>query len=194
VYHLLQLAALSPATSRIAERHGSKTNRMRTSLRPREPGRSSFRLAIFELVMCRRAVGPVRVLSGLACRWHHRPSRQSSGRSPRVPLAKWRPRRSDRCPTRPPPNYSKSYSPVVLCVGRCLGAYLSMYWNTHSRFPRLAGVCRGLFSIVLIGNHIADYELVVRLAFGVFSSPRSPASGWLWAAAPGRDHLTGLAA
>jgi hypothetical protein len=50
-YHLFQLPALSPATSRIAERHGSKTNRMRTSLRPRDPGRSSFRFAIFELVM-----------------------------------------------------------------------------------------------------------------------------------------------
>ena len=33
-----------------------------------------------------------------------------------------------------------------------------MHWNTHSRSPRLAGVRHGVFSIVLIGNQIAEYE------------------------------------
>src|SRR3954468_1757723 len=43
-YHDFQLPALSPATSRMALRHGSKTNRTRSSLVAVDPGRSSFRL------------------------------------------------------------------------------------------------------------------------------------------------------
>lgn len=42
LYHLFHFACLSPPTSRIALRLGSKTNRMRISLCPAEPGRSSF--------------------------------------------------------------------------------------------------------------------------------------------------------
>jgi hypothetical protein len=32
-----------------------------------------------------------------------------------------------------------------------------MHWNTHSRSPRLAEVRCGVFSIVLMGNQIAEY-------------------------------------
>ena len=44
LYHRVQLPALSPAISKIAMRLESKANRMRTSDRPTEPGRSSFML------------------------------------------------------------------------------------------------------------------------------------------------------
>lgn len=42
-YHRLQLPALSPATNMIARLVGSKANNTRTSLRPDEPGRNSFK-------------------------------------------------------------------------------------------------------------------------------------------------------
>src|SRR5207247_5622295 len=51
---------LSPATRRIAERHGSKTSRMRTSLVPLEPGRSSFKFLIFEPVIVSTSGRPER--------------------------------------------------------------------------------------------------------------------------------------
>jgi len=38
---------LSPETSKIAERQGSKTNKIRTSLALLEPGRNSFKFLIF---------------------------------------------------------------------------------------------------------------------------------------------------
>lgn len=43
-YHRLHFPDLSPATRRIAERHRSKTSRMRISLVPLEPGRNSFKV------------------------------------------------------------------------------------------------------------------------------------------------------
>jgi hypothetical protein len=43
-----QLLALSPATRRIALRHGSKTNKIRTSVEPADPGESSLRLWMAE--------------------------------------------------------------------------------------------------------------------------------------------------
>ena len=49
--HRVQPPALSPAISKIAMRLGSKANRMRTSDRPIEPGRSSFMLRCREAVM-----------------------------------------------------------------------------------------------------------------------------------------------
>lgn len=50
-YHRVHCPALSPATSRIADRHGSNTNRIRISLRLVDGGRNSFRLAIREAVI-----------------------------------------------------------------------------------------------------------------------------------------------
>ena len=55
---------------------------------------------------------------------------------------------------------------------------------THE-FPRLAGVCRGVFSIVLVGNHIADYLASSRARFAarawlqinLFCSPQSSMPG-----------------
>src|SRR5215469_9587507 len=47
-YQPRQSPDLSPPVSRIADRHGSKANSIRTSVRPADPGRSSLRLPIDE--------------------------------------------------------------------------------------------------------------------------------------------------
>jgi hypothetical protein len=36
-----------------------------------------------------------------------------------------------------------------------------MYWNTHPRSFDLVGYERAAFSIVLVGNQIADYDRLV---------------------------------
>jgi hypothetical protein len=42
---------LSPATNRTVDRHGSKTNKIRISVRPADGGRSSFMLAARDAVI-----------------------------------------------------------------------------------------------------------------------------------------------
>lgn len=49
-YHLSHSPDLSSATSNITDRHGSKTSKIRTWLRPADGGRSSFMFAIREAV------------------------------------------------------------------------------------------------------------------------------------------------
>src|SRR6266496_6662110 len=50
-YQRVQLPALSPATSKTARRCGSKMNRIRISVFPADPGRSSLRLRSLEPVI-----------------------------------------------------------------------------------------------------------------------------------------------
>jgi len=50
-YQWLHRPALFPATNKIADRQGSKTNRMRILLEPLEGGRSSFKFSIVDPVM-----------------------------------------------------------------------------------------------------------------------------------------------
>ncbi len=50
-YRRLHRPALFPATNKIADRQGSKTNRMRILLEPLEDGRSSFKFFILDQVM-----------------------------------------------------------------------------------------------------------------------------------------------
>jgi len=61
---LSQCPDLSPATRRIADRHGSKTSRILISLRPDDGGRSSFMFAIRDAVIestsGRPSAGPLR--------------------------------------------------------------------------------------------------------------------------------------
>jgi hypothetical protein len=61
---------LSPATSKIADRQGSKTSRIRISLRPADGGRNSFMLAIREAVIVstsgRPSAGPLRSKTRMA--------------------------------------------------------------------------------------------------------------------------------
>jgi hypothetical protein len=69
-YHLSHCPDLSPATSKTADRHGSKTSRIRISLFPADGGRSSFMLAIRELVIVstsgRPSAGPLRSKTKMA--------------------------------------------------------------------------------------------------------------------------------
>jgi hypothetical protein len=61
---------LSPATSRIADRHGSNTSRILTSLRPADGGRNSFMFAIRDAVIestsGRPSAGPLRSSTKIA--------------------------------------------------------------------------------------------------------------------------------
>jgi hypothetical protein len=58
-YHCDHRPDLSPATSRTADRHGSKTSKIRTSLRPADGGRNSFMLAIRDAVTVSTSGRPV---------------------------------------------------------------------------------------------------------------------------------------
>ena len=64
LYHLSHCPDLSPATSRIAARHGSKTSKFLISLRPDDGGRSScmfvIRYAVMESTSGRPSAGPLR--------------------------------------------------------------------------------------------------------------------------------------
>lgn len=84
LYHRCQFPALSPATRMIALRAESKANRIRSSLRPADPGRSSF------IFLCREPTtvstrglpkfGPTDdsiSMAAITCR-HESPSRLSS--------------------------------------------------------------------------------------------------------------------
>jgi hypothetical protein len=55
---------LSPATRSIADRQGSKANKIRISLVPLEPGRSSFKFLIFEPVIVSTSGARVPARSG----------------------------------------------------------------------------------------------------------------------------------
>lgn len=69
-YHLSHCPALSPATSKTADRHGSKTSRIRISLPLDDGGRSSFMLAIRDAVIVstsgRSSAGPLRSRTKMA--------------------------------------------------------------------------------------------------------------------------------
>jgi hypothetical protein len=61
-------------------------------------------------------------------------------------------------------------------AARGRGAYLSVYWNTHSRSPRLAGIHHAVFPIVPVGNQIADSVRLSPVMTSGMSAPRSAAS------------------
>src|SRR5690606_11087947 len=52
LYHFFHCPDLSPAINVIADRFGSKAKRIRSSDRPREPGRSSFMFSCREACCC----------------------------------------------------------------------------------------------------------------------------------------------
>jgi hypothetical protein len=92
-YHCVQRPALSPATSRMLSRQGSKANRIRTV-----PGRSSLRLAIDDPWIVstrgRPRPGPGQGRRRRGCRWPARRAcgwRRRGSRSSRAPRSRHRP-------------------------------------------------------------------------------------------------------
>jgi hypothetical protein len=73
-----------------------------------------------------------------------------------------------------------------------------MQWNTHSRSPRFTGARRGVFSIVLVGNQIADSVLEVRPGAALvhdahisqFGASRVVWTITLFAVTPGKEKFT----